>query len=787
MSKQTSQQTSFLLETDRRRRKREILLIPIVILVVALLTFAESRIVQFGADIPVSNTILLFILININMLLLILVIFLVFRNLVKLFYDRKRKKTGARLRTRLVLAFMALTLLPTTVLFFFSINFISASIEFWFNAPVERALQNSLDVGRRIYEQIEQDSQFFLERVAYQIDTNKLLEEKKQKALSRYIQVVQREFNLDAVEIYNAAGERLTLINNSELAETNLRQLSEQDLRKPTPFKKVKTVSQSIQEGELVKTIGTVPFGIKADEAQAFVVITDFLPPDLSNNMSSISRGFEEYQQIKLLKKPIQLTYYISLFIVALLVLFCAIWFGFYLAKSITIPIMELAEGTRRVADGDLSFSINLASDDEIGSLVSSFNKMTRDLRISREQLELSARILRQQNMEIEERRQYMEIVLKNVSAGVISVDAEDRITTINMSAEQMLNLSGREMLSKDFKTLLSGEYGDLAKEILDSLRTSGKNQMELPLKISVAGKPRSFLISISTLKDDLGHHMGVVLVFDDLTELERAQRMAAWREVARRIAHEVKNPLTPISLSAQRLKRKYAEKIEDSVFEECTQMIIDHVELIRNLVNEFSAFARFPAANLMRHDLPPIIEETLALYKGGHETVTFKSTLKGDISIPPLFIDRQQIKQALINLIDNAISAVRGRGRIDLNVEYRNTDHCVRIEVADNGPGISDKDKTRLFEPNFSTKKTGMGLGLTIVNTIVADHGGSVSVEDNLPRGAKFIIVLPIRDQEKETATHMPSAAPTRSRGASTDEEPVDTIPPESGSGTSG
>ncbi|MFZ7127074.1 MAG: ATP-binding protein [Desulfobacterales bacterium] len=751
--KETSQQTAFLIETDRRRRRREILLIPFLIVVVALLTFAESRIIRFGADIPVSNTILLFILININMLLLILLIFLVFRNLVKLFYDRRRKATGSRLRTRLVLAFIALTLLPTTILFFFSINFISASIEFWFNAPVERALQNSLDVGRRVYDQIEQDNAFFLERVAFQISINKLLDEKKQKALNRYIQVVQREFNIDAIEIYNAAGDRLSHALTEDLGEKSLHPLSESDLLKSDPFKKVQTITENASEGELVKTVATVPFGAKTSEAQAFVAITRLLPHYLYEDMESISRGYEEYQQIKLLKKPIQLTYYISLFIVALLVLFCAIWFGFYLAKSITIPIMELAEGTRRVADGDLGFSIDLTADDEIGSLVSSFNKMTRDLRISREQLELSARILRQQNVEIEERRQYMEIVLKNVSAGVISVDANDHITTINTSAERMLNLRARDILNRDFKSLLTGQHLDSAREILDSIRSSGRTQMELPFKITVGGKPKSFLISISTLKNDLGDHMGIVLVFDDLTELERAQRMAAWREVARRIAHEVKNPLTPISLSAQRLKRKYSERIEDPVFDECTQMIIDHVELIRNLVNEFSAFARFPAANLTLNDLPPIIEEAVALFKEGHENVTFKTALKGNLSIPLVYIDRQQIKQALINLIDNAIAAIKGQGQILLTVEFNAETRKVRIEVADDGPGIADADKTRLFEPNFSTKKTGMGLGLTIVNTIVADHGGTVSVEDNTPRGAKFCIVLPARGVERMEA----------------------------------
>jgi two-component system nitrogen regulation sensor histidine kinase NtrY len=260
---------------------------------------------------------------------------------------------------------------------------------------------------------------------------------------------------------------------------------------------------------------------------------------------------------------------------------------------------------------------------------------------------------------------------------------------------------------------------------------------------VTLKGQPKSFLVYVSALKDDAGRHLGIVMVFDDLTELEKAERMAAWREVARRIAHEVKNPLTPISLSAQRLKRKYSGQLQDPVFDECTTMIIDHVELIRNLVNEFSFFARFPAANLRPENLLPIIEETVALYREGHDNVAFSIMAPEDI--PAMNLDRQQIKQAMINLVENAIAAVRDDGSITISVSPDPILRKVRIEVADSGDGISDEAKTRLFEPNFSTKKAGMGLGLTIVNTIVAGHQGTISVQDNHPRGAKFVIELPM------------------------------------------
>ncbi|MEA3280147.1 MAG: ATP-binding protein, partial [Thermodesulfobacteriota bacterium] len=394
-------------------------------------------------------------------------------------------------------------------------------------------------------------------------------------------------------------------------------------------------------------------------------------------------------------------------------------------------------------AEGDLKFRISMVADDEIGSLVDSFNKMTRDLQIGREQLELSAKTLREQNVEIEERRRYMEIVLKNVSAGVITLGATGLVTTINRSAEKMLSLSSEEILNKSYKNLLQGQHLNLATELMDSIMISGKDDIILPLKLTITGRPRSFMVHVNALKDDTGQHMGIVMVFDDLTELEKAQRMVAWREVARRIAHEVKNPLTPITLSAQRLKRKYSYQVKEPVFDECVSVIIDHVDIIRNLVNEFSAFARFPAANPKPCDLPPIIEETVALYKEGHQNINFE--IKVSDKIPALNIDRHQIKQAMINLFENAIASIKKQGNINITINHDPILKMVRIEISDDGAGISDEDKTHLFEPYFSTKKAGMGLGLTIVNTIIADHNGMIRAQDNQPHGAKFVIELPV------------------------------------------
>ncbi len=717
-------------------------IIATIIIVVALMTYIQNKLIHFGANFPISNTILMFTMTNINLLLLILMIFLVFRNLVKLLYDRRRKVMGSKLRTRLVIAFVSLTLIPAGVMFFFSMGFITTSIDFWFSVPVEQALENSLHVGRQIYGIMENSNAFYLERAAHQINTRNLLEPAKAKELFQHIEMVQRSFNLNTVEVYDIHARRIAQSPDHDPNGQSFQAISIEQLRKEFSPKSVSSFSQIISGGEVIRTVGTIPFGAKPVDAEAFLVLTVMIPQYLSENMASISRGFEEYQQIKLLKKPIQISYYITLSIVGLLVVFCAVWFGFYLAKSISIPIKELGEGTRRVAEGDLSFQIGSVGDDEIGSLVDSFNKMTRGLRLSRDQLELTSNKLREQNLEIEEKRQYMEIVLKNVSAGVVTLDAGGFIATINKSAEKMLNISAEQVIGKNHVHLLQGRYLKIAENIIHGFKGIHNDFIELPIRTAIEGRSRSFMLHINSLKDDSGRHIGIVVVFDDLTELEKAQRTAAWREVARRIAHEVKNPLTPITLSAQRLKRKYSRLIKEPVFDECTQMIIDHVDIIRNLVNEFSSFARFPSANPKPGEILPIIEETIALYREGHSSVRFEIRKPGNI--PIINLDRQQIKRAMINLVDNAISAVHSEGEITISLFHDAEHKLVRVEVADTGDGISDENKARLFEPDFSTKLTGMGLGLAIVNTIVMDHHGMIRAEDNHPKGARFIFELP-------------------------------------------
>ncbi|MFO7883274.1 MAG: ATP-binding protein [Desulfobacteraceae bacterium] len=728
-------------ELERKKRKKEGLILIFILMVIALLTFAEIQISGFSTDFPVSSTVLMFILINTNLLLLLALILLVFRNLAKLYYEKKNKTLGTRLKTRLVAAFITLSLVPTTVLFFFSIHFISTSLAFWFNAPVEQALENSLSAGRKFYEYVENQNLYFAKRASFQIHSRKLLEPDKTTDLSRYIKVVQQAFNIDALEIYTPDAKRSALSLANELSNHYFGILTSKNLMKISELNPAVTITSQEEPGEFIKTIAAVPFGVSPDLAEAFIVISVLISPELSQNLATVSKGIEEYNQLKMIKKPVQTSTYIALSIVALLVIFCAVWFGFYLAKTITIPIMKFAEGTQRVTNGDLNYQIDFRSDDELGILISSFNSMTKELAANREKIAVWEKKLREQNRKIEESRQYMAIVLENISAGVISLSKKGKVLTINKAAEKMLDLNQNDIINHNYKDILKGEYLKIAKDINEKINFSA-DSMEFPLSIAINGSPRHFAVHFNALKNKSNQNIGTVMVFDDVTELEKAQRLAAWREVARRIAHEVKNPLTPIKLSAQRLKRRYSKTIKEDIFDSCTDMIIEHVDLIRNIVNEFSTFAKFPDTTILPCRIETIIEETAALYKEGLEKVEINTHY--DNNIPEVRLDRQQMKQAFINLFDNAIAAVNKKGAISITTSFDDILNILRIEFADNGQGISDKEKTMLFEPYFSTKKSGMGLGLAIVNSIISDHKGMIRVQDNTPCGAKFIIELP-------------------------------------------
>jgi two-component system nitrogen regulation sensor histidine kinase NtrY len=726
---------------QRRRRLRNFWTFLGVACLLIALTGAELYVQGLHRVLPLANNIVIFAVVNLNIILLLALVLLVLRNLVKLYYERRGKIIGSRFRTKLVIAFFGLSLTPCVLLVLVASGLITKSINNWFNISIERSLEDSLEVARNYYRLLEQDTLHYGEQLRTALLGRDLLRNDRSPALAQFLEEKRREYQLSALQVFgpnlhelaatveHAGGERLTTTQADLLRRRSTEAITE---------------IQSAGRGEVIR--GIVPILPPAGGAPlAWIVLTYHVPESVVAKMGDITEAFEQYKQLKILKAPIKTSYLITLLMVALLVIFSAIWFGLYLAKGITVPIQRLVEGTRAVADGNLDFRVSATSDDEIGWLVHSFNQMTGDLRASKIALEAANAELKDNNQELEARRSYMETVLENVAAGVISLDKHGRVSTMNRSAQMMLGVDAQATHGRAYRHVFSAAHLDSIRGLIKRMASSRRESIADQIQLIVGGRALILLVNISLLRDSDGRYLGMVLVFDDLTELIRVQKLAAWRDVAQGIAHEIKNPLTPIQLSAQRLRRKYREHARDfdEVFDECTNTIITQVEGLKGLLDEFSTFARMPEPNPTLTELHQLVEDVLHLYRGAHRDIEMRSSC--DPAVTKVNLDGEQTKRALINLVENAIEAMHGKGRVDIVTSLDARHQRVCIEVRDTGAGIPPQLRDKLFLPYFTTKKGGSGLGLAIVNRIVADHNGRISVRDNTPRGSIFAIEFPM------------------------------------------
>ena len=728
---------------ERKKRIREAVIVCLSVLLIIFLTRAEMRLTQLSADAPMGSNIAIFGVINVVIMLVILLVYLVSRNVVKLFMESRTNPLTTRLRTKLVLSFVGLSLVPTMLLFFAAAGFINNTVHNWFNTQVETSLSESLEVAQTYYKNSASNALYYGRQISGFIKTQKLLNQDNLPQLKELIRQKQKEYNLGVVEVYSAQREELVQSSNPDVPKGEFTNPASEDIKVGLAGNELTRINQA-GKADLIRGIVPVFSTYNQKDVVGVVVVNYYVPYSLVNKMKEITQSYHEFRQLKILKNPIRTGYIVTLFLITVVIVFFAYWMGVYLANSMTKPIQELVEATRAVADGNLDVHIESYSRDEIGMLVQSFNRMTDDLRSKQLALNTSNEELSRINQEIEQRRRYMEIVLRNVAAGVISVDREGIITTINTSAEKLLNINTGTVVGKNFRDVLREIHLDIVKESLKELVIAKQDTINRQIALDINGTRLSLHLHLTVLRDEAGDFMGTVLVLDDLTQVMKAQRMAAWREVARRIAHEIKNPLTPIQLSAQRLRKRYLSRFGDdeNVFDECTEMIIKSVDELKNLVNEFSNFARMPAIQPAPNDLNVIIRETLTLYQEAHRGVRFVFT--PDIHLPQLKIDRDQIKRVVINLLENAVAAMEEKGTIQITSHYDPELKMADFRISDDGPGIPLEDRSRLFEPYFSTKKTGTGLGLAIVNSVISDHNGFVRVKENLPRGACFVVELP-------------------------------------------
>ncbi|MCM0082750.1 ATP-binding protein [Geomonas sp. Red32] len=726
-----------------RKRKREAVFICLSILSILLLTVFEIHLSRLSSEVPMGSNIVIFGIINVIILLIILLIYLVFRNITKLAFERRKNAPGAKLRTKLVLAFVTLSLVPTMLLFFVSAGFITNTIQNWFNKQVESSLNESMEVAQTYYKSSAANALYYGQQIAEIVKERELLNEDNLPKLKNLVRQKQKEYNLGVVEVFSSQREELIRAANPKVPLGEFTNPSSDDIKVGLAGDELTRISAA-GKADLIRGIVPVRSNWNNKDVVGVIVVNYYVPYSLVAKMREISASYHEFRQLKIMKNPIATGYILTLFLITMVIVFLAVWFGVYLARSLTDPIRQLAEATRQVAEGNLDVHLGETGHDEIGMLISSFNRMTQDLRENQAALQRTNEELQKSNLELEQRRRYMETVLANVNAGIISVDKDGLLTTVNKSAEKLLAINLDKVGGKNFREVLCVEHLDIVKGLLRDMVLAKQDAITRQITITVRGQEVTLLSNLTVLKDENDVFMGMVVVLDDLTSLIKAQRMAAWREVARRIAHEIKNPLTPIQLSAQRLRKRYLSRFEgeEQVFDECTAMIIKSVDELKGLVDEFSKFARMPAAVPRPNDLNELLREALTLYVEAHRHIRF--TLKADPGLPKIMLDRDQIKRVLINLLDNAVAAIEGEGEVEISSAFDPVLKMATFTVSDTGHGISAEDRPRLFEPYFSRKKSGTGLGLAIVNTIITDHHGFIRAKENLPKGSRFIIELP-------------------------------------------
>lgn len=707
-----------------RKRRREILLVLVVSFLFGLLTWFEIRLFATSQQLPFVHSIFFFGLVNFNIILLLLLLFMIFRNVVKVFVERQGKVFGSSLKAKLIAAFVAFSFIPTVLMFIISVFYINSSFDKWFSAKMAGVLKSSIEVTNAYYFNAKKKNYHFAHQIA---DVIRPL--KNGKDIEKKVIQLRKEFSLDAVEYYPSLFGKRVVVSAEEDNVPTVPAVSLEFLQKGIKLQAEASIIHQFGDGNLVRVIVPVQEGAE----RGAIVVSSFLPLSLISKMNDISTAYDEFRDINPLEYPLKSIYLYILVLMTFVILLAATWFGFYLAKQLSVPIVQLGRATRRVAGGDYTPLEVKSGSEEINDLIASFNQMTVTLEKTLEELDQHAR--------------YTDTVLKNVSAGVISVDKAGVVTTINRHAAQLLRVEPEKFIGHPVRDLLTLEYFRTFAELQKTMQDHKLESLQKELRLNVQGEAVPLQVNLSILKDEKGEEIGKILVFDDMTPIVNAQRAAAWTEVARRIAHEIKNPLTPIKLSAERLQRKFGGTITDPAFSECTTMIVKQVDGLKNLVNEFSNFARLPQARPVVASLNAVVEESLGLYRQAHPQIQFE--FASDATLPDFKFDPDQIKRVLVNLVDNSVSAVAKESQPSVKIAtlYDKDIKTVRMTVADNGEGIPAADRSRIFEPYYSTKEGGTGLGLAIVKRIIEDHNGFIRATANDPNGVKMVIEMPVNE----------------------------------------
>jgi two-component system nitrogen regulation sensor histidine kinase NtrY len=694
----------------------------------------------------ITNSVLLAVLFVTNALLVLTLLTLLMRNLIKALVERRRGILGSRFRTKLVFSLLLLWLVPSMIIFWAALHMIQRSVDRWFNEPMDRFTETSQAIVDTYYDEARERCAAFAREVARRAGASgsgapAAGAPAAREDAHRLLGALLREYHLDLVALYAGPGTHYLVLDPHVPATGDLQEIPRNLMdgaRAGEPF----TWISEFRGGHLIRS--GHPVGGSPPHA-AVAVAGIYVRRDLARMAAAVTRSNEDYLQVRAQKGLIKRVYVLVFALITLVVLFSVTWIGLYLARRITEPIQSLLQATRAISAGNLDVRVDVDAGDELGILVESFNGMVAEVRAGRGTIERRNVELSASNRELMQRRRYIETLLQGIPTGVVSIDRDGRITTVNRAALRLLALdSAAAAEGRPWPEVLPPAAREPVEGLLAEVTSGGDRTAAREAEVPIGGRSYHLAISATPLPDDAGRAQGAILVLEDLSDLMRAQKIAAWREVARRLAHEIKNPLTPIQLSAERIRKKVAGGAPDleAAVEEGTASIVREVATLKNLVDEFSRFARLPAPQPVPTRLEEVVGAVLALYNGVDSRVRIRA--RCDPDLPRLVLDPDQMKRVLVNLVDNAVEAMGGRGEVAIEARPDGGSGLVRLEVSDEGPGIRPEDRDRLFLPYFSTKKKGTGLGLAIVHRIVSDHHGRIRVEDNRPRGARFVIELP-------------------------------------------
>lgn len=732
----------------RRRRVRAWLLGSIVVVLLALI--AAQGLFNLWAFVPVetgADTLLLYALSTLNFVAFFVFTFILLRSLLRLRRERLARQPGSRIQTRLLVYFIGLSLLPITAMAAFSYLFLNRSVEKWMG----RLPENVVERVRQQQREIATAQSQRLRETATLLAT--AIRQKPPAEWQATLDELRDTGELTALEIVSHSGESIA---------ASRAQVS------------------GAQRAELARVIGSAQQDANLSQAElsdakgfdaASVPLTDstrlvFVPRRFSDAdvNDTIAGSQSEYQHLVQRQRKVRLLGLSTLGLMTLLLVFASTWVAIHLARGFAAPIKSLAAASREVARGNLSHRVNTSADDELALLAESFNQMTAELEENRRRIDAGAAALKEKNQAIEERRNYIETVLNSLSTGVVSLDRWDCVTTINAAATSILRLTEAPPAWAKLASLLSNEDRAVLERLIKRARRAGRAAEQSQLTRGSAANSLPVALTATALGMSAGVDRGVVLVIDDLSELLTAQRAAAWSEVARRIAHEIKNPLTPIQLSAERIARQFGVRangdegvngnglspaVQDEelkrVVEECTTSITREVAGLKSLVDEFSRFARMPGAQKSNIDLNDVVRQAASLYEDRLDRADLELRLASEL--PSAMADAEQMKRVFVNLIDNALEALdqSGERRVTIETRYDAARETITAEVADTGEGIPAADFRKLFQPYFSTRGRGTGIGLAIVQRIISEHGGRIYAEHNVPQGARFVIEIPV------------------------------------------